>query len=472
MNTTSNESDKVQPVRRVSSLAEFIEWVDEIGEKNMLFRGLANAEWGGESSLYRRLILNGLEDIYINSDIFLEMTKRLINHARREGHDINIKNGQKLNDLELLADLQHYGAATCLIDFTKHSLIALCFACETAYKKDGKEKADGKVIAFNSDKDDSYNEIPIEDLNEKIEHWFQNENLWILSPKKLNNRITSQQSVFVFGGSTLSTKNFHICEIDTTKKERILDELKKNGISAGMMFDDFVGFSALNSHNKKYENWDTDSDFVSGRICNALKKFETAIQYYDKAIKSNSKDWGSYNNRGNAKKNLGNFQDAISDFDDAIKLNPKYSVAYNNRGGAKHRLGNFDDAISDYNETIRLNPKDSIAYINRGMSKNKLGDSQNAISDFDDAIQLNPKHWAAYNNRGISKTQLGNFQDAISDFDNAIKLNPKYWEAYNNRGIVKNKLGHEKSATVDFAKAKELNPEFKIPDLPPDKSDK
>ncbi len=391
MNTTSNESDKVPLVQRVSSLAEFIKWVDEIGEENMLFRGLANAEWGGESSLYRRLILNELEDINIDSTIFLEMTKRLINQARREGHDINIKNGRKLNDLELLADLQHYGAATCLIDFTKHSLIALCFACETAYKKDSKEKADGKVIAFNSDKDDSYNEIPIEVPNEKIEHWLQNEKLWILSPKKLNNRITSQQSVFVFGSPTLSTQNFHICEIDTTKKEEILEELKKNGVSAGMMFDDFVGFSALNSHNKKYENWDTDSDFVSGGICLASKNFESAIKYYDKAIKSNPKDHKTYTNRGVAKHHIGNSQDAINDFNEAIRLNSKDYKAYNNRGSSKYDLNNFKDALSDFDEAIKLNPEDCEAYYNRGITKIKLDDKKGASDDFAKAKKINPE---------------------------------------------------------------------------------
>ncbi len=391
MNNTPNESDKASSVTQVSSLTQYIEWVNDIGGQNMLFRGLANAEWKVESSLYRRLILNGLEDIYIDSDIFLEMTKRLINHARREGHDINIKNGQKLNDLELLADLQHYGAATCLIDFTKHSLIALCFACETAYKKGSKEEVDGKVIAFNSDNDDLYNEIPIEDPSEKIEHWLQHESLWILSPKKLNNRIASQQSVFIFGSPTLPDKTFHICEIETTQKKEILEELKKNGITAGMLFDDFVGFSSLNSHNKKYENWDTDSDFVSGKICHASKDIKTAIQYYDKEIKSNPKSHETYNNRGIAKHDLGNSQDALSDYDEAIRLNPKYYIAYYNRGLTKRHLGKFQDAISDYDEAIRLNPKYLAAYHNRGFAKMKSGDTKGANADFIKAQQLDPE---------------------------------------------------------------------------------
>ena len=47
--------------------------------------------------------------------------------------------------MELLAELQHYGAATCLIDFTNSALIALWFAC---HKEAGKA---GKVVAMVTD---------------------------------------------------------------------------------------------------------------------------------------------------------------------------------------------------------------------------------------------------------------------------------------------------------------------------------
>ena len=383
MANTSQKSDIAQSVTQVSSLAGFVKWVNKIGGQNMLFRGLANAEWKVESSLYRRLKFSGLKNI--DSDIFLEMTKVLIKRASKEGYDI--ENIPKLNDLELLSNLQHYGAATCLIDFTKHSLIALCFACESA------DNETGKVVAFNSDNADLYKEISIDDTDKKIEYWLtehiKNKKIFILSPKKRNNRIASQQSVFVFGSPTLSAQNFHICKI--ANKKEILEELKKNGISAEMLFDDFVGFSALNSYNKKYENWDTDSDFVSGKICQAREEFESAIEYYDKAIKSNPKSYEIYNNRGFAKGKSGDFQSAINDFNKAIDLDGERYIAYNNRGFSQSALGNFQDAITDLNKAIKLNPTYYIMYKNRGVAKNKLGDIKGAADDFAKAKELNPQ---------------------------------------------------------------------------------
>ena len=461
MNNTPKESDKASSVKTVTSLAEFIAWVNKIGEENMLFRGMANAEWKIESSLHRRLILNGLEDI--NSAIFLEMTKIFINDARKQGY--GIENSRILNDLELLTITRHYGAANCLIDFTQAPLVALCFACGVVDNND--KESTGKVIAFDKSNVDLYDEISIENSSEKIEHWLteqeQNKKNWIFAPQtpkyqELISRATAQQSVFVFGSPTLPNENFHICEI--TNKKRVINELKKIGISAGLLFNDFVGFCEQNSYNNKFKNLFTYNNFVSGRIHQTSEEFESAIRCYDKAIKDNPTDLASYNNRGIAKCRLGNFQDAINDYNEAIMLNPKDWAAYHHRGVANHNLSNFQDAINDYNEAIMLNPKSYETYNHRGIAKIILKKFQDAISDCNEAIKLNSKDWVAYNNRGIANNNLGNFQNAISDCDAAIMFHPKSYEAYYNRGIAKIKLGSIKSALDDFSKAEKLNSEF------------
>ncbi len=450
MVATPNESDKVQPVRQVSSLTQYVEWVNDIGGQNMLFRGLANAGWKVESSLYRWLRFNGFKDV--DSDMFLERNKMLIDHANTEDY---IKNRHKLNNLELLAYLQHYGTPTCLIDFTRDPRVALYFACEELDNKTG------RVVAFSSD-NNSYNKIT-KDANKDIEHWFKrNKKPWIFPPsKELNDRIPPQQSVFVFGNLTLSDENFSICEIETTKKKGILEELKKYGIFAEMLFDPSNRFYTKSSQNKN-ENYFPDHDFVSGKLYQAFREFKLAIEFYDRAIKYDSQDSEAHNNCGNCRKGLGDFEGSINDYNNAIYLNPKHGVAYYNRGNAKCKLGRFKDAISDYDDTIGLNPELCEAYINRGNAKGDLGDFKDAIPDYDDAIKLNPESCEAYINRGNAKCKLGRLQDAIRDFDKGIELNLEYLSAYYNRGLTKNNLGKFQDAIRDFDKAIELNPEYLV----------
>jgi hypothetical protein len=49
-----------------------------------------------------------------------------------------VSHKEKLSDLELLLELQHYGAATGLVDFSRDFLIALWFAAHDNKGKNGK----------------------------------------------------------------------------------------------------------------------------------------------------------------------------------------------------------------------------------------------------------------------------------------------------------------------------------------------
>lgn len=59
----------------------------------------------------------------------------LLRHARHKGFDT--ENGKILTDFELLAKLQHHGAATRLVDFSKNVLVALWFAIQDNKEETG-----------------------------------------------------------------------------------------------------------------------------------------------------------------------------------------------------------------------------------------------------------------------------------------------------------------------------------------------
>ena len=134
--------DKKQPTQ-ISSLSELIEWVKQLEldynnhpfRGNYLFQGVPNDIYEINASAYRRL---GSENKDFNK--FRRLTEELIKDTRQRGH--GERNGRELYDLEILAQLQHFGAATCLIDFTYNALTALWFACQ----QDSGKVTDGKVV--------------------------------------------------------------------------------------------------------------------------------------------------------------------------------------------------------------------------------------------------------------------------------------------------------------------------------------
>jgi tetratricopeptide (TPR) repeat protein/S1-C subfamily serine protease len=197
-------------------------------------------------------------------------------------------------------------------------------------------------------------------------------------------------------------------------------------------------------------------------ILSNRKQYPAAIAIHDEIVRKQPQAY-TYNNRGNAKSDLGNHQAAIVDYDRAIALNPKYTQAYSNRGAAKSALGNHQAAIIDLDRAIALNPKFTYAYNNRGLAKSDLGNKQEAIIDYDRAIALESKFSQAYSNRGAAKSALGNHQAAIADLDRAIAIDPKFANAYNNRGLAKFNMGNKQAAIVDYDRAIAIDPKYAIP---------
>lgn len=96
-----------------------------------LWRGQANIAWPIHSSAYRRLSI----DRKVTEIAMQSYEKYLLDCATHEGY--RCENGNELSDFELLAKLQHHGAATRLIDCSRNVLVALWFCCSSELDKTG-----------------------------------------------------------------------------------------------------------------------------------------------------------------------------------------------------------------------------------------------------------------------------------------------------------------------------------------------
>ena len=438
----------------IKSIEEFIAWTENLQGGMVLYRGLADAVWEVESSAIRRM----RKPVDVSSETvptitFLSYIDHLVNAAGLQG--FRERQDRRLSDLELLAELQHYGAATCLIDFTTSALIAICFACR---RETGKE---GKVVAMATDDIDKFSTISYEDLNKPVKELMSQRRLWKWVPSDLNNRIVAQQSVFVFGEGRIDKSYYEEIKIDAAYKKDILETLEKSfGINEQELFNDLPGFAQNNAHYQPYDSLSAEKFFSLSIAFQQRGEYKQAIENYDGAIELDPQNAVFYNNRGTTKLALGNFQGAIADLGEAIKLSPKYAPAYNNRGGAKSALGDRLGAIMDFGRAIELDPADAGAYNNRGVAKIGLDDLKGAMADYNTSIELNPQDAFAYNNRGKTKRELGDHQGAIADYDKAAELSPNFADIYNNRGVAKGDLGDFRGAIADCSRAIELNPKY------------
>ena len=303
---------------------------------------MANADWEVESSASRRI--RGSQKMPPPTPVLHNYLKQLLDNARLRG--FQERQGKSDTDLELLADLQHQGAATCLIDFTTNALIALWFACEE--RSDQPEPA-GKVVALATAAPDRFSIVTSQDLKQPIDT-FLNQRTWKWDPSHLSTRIVAQQSVFVFGTGTIDKTHYESIEIDGGSKGTIRGELQERfGIMEQYLFSDFPGFALSHAHDRPYRGYGyTREDYFSlGLTSQQQGDHKKAKEFYDQAIELDPTLAEAYTNRGNAEHDLGQHDAAIADYSRAIKLNPTDTLAYNNRGNVKHARGQHDAALAE-----------------------------------------------------------------------------------------------------------------------------
>ena len=377
--------------RRVKTLSGFMKWAEQFDKGQYLFRGVSNEDYKIEASASRRLGENGNDP-----NKLLKVNKEMINEARLEGHDL--KDGQRLSDLELLAELQHYGAATCLIDFTYSAQVALWMACQRESKRTtGRKVFNGKVFAVNISSPTRFQKVTSQSLGEDIDCFFVSDGrrgypLYQWQPKQQNNRIIAQQSVFLFGGAKIEAEAE--CVILKNSKESILISLEKSGgISEARMFPDFDGFARLRAHDRIYVEPNVQS--MLGRASELHKegRLDDAITAYDAIISLQSNDLAlasAYYNRANVHLEYADAIDLyIEDLSMAIQLKPDYVEAYFDRGFA-YLLdkGEADLAKEDFTKLIQFEPNNAEAYCLRGISWLHLKNWKKAKADLETAQNM------------------------------------------------------------------------------------
>ena len=490
----SEEQPQSEGSDLIESLDAFMKWVQELPQGDYVYRGVSNKDYPIEASTYRRL-KNEKREFRNEEDKSAEKLRQLnwemIEDANRHRH--GWENDRPPSDLDLLAKLQHSGAATCLIDFTKNPLVALWMAC----RKSGSGSVHGKVYAIEISSRSPFKPVSSDEArNMKIDEFFEgNEKtgykLYQWQPHYQDNRMLAQQSVFLFGGGWGEIKPSEGCVISEQHKKEILDSLKKSaGISVDILFPDFEGFASQRAQNKAYNEPEApiDKDLVLALPENLTDKTvdekdqnessalyylqlslqayregntDMAFRYYNNGIEFDPSDEllnDFYRERAIIHHDTGYLESAVFDYSEAIHFASDDVDSYYGRGRVNYDLSRYTEAVTDFDIAINLNANNANIYYWRGLAKYSLHQYSEARVDFDIAITLNPIDVYSYQWRGMATLQLEHYREAIVDFDQSINLNPTHAYSYHWRGLAKYNLDQYSEAIVDFDIAITLNP--------------
>jgi len=254
--------------------------------------------------------LNNYDSAHRQQD-YLWYLRNLITEAQRL-YPKEVKD----KELDMLADLQHMGAATCLLDFSRNFLVSLWFATQDFDKSEKKET--GYLFCYDIVKDAIINDsIEITNKNSLfLKHIESALNLTkksvkyngdgtykflVWTPDNINNRIIRQDSVFLFGIEPfkLSDHNVLVIPIPYVWKKYIQVALKSFfGVSSESLYADVAGYATSNEKlqsmsiktsyfnerfflesmkNARMENFDL---FQKGTGCLMKGEYEHALDYF------------------------------------------------------------------------------------------------------------------------------------------------------------------------------------------------
>lgn len=227
------------------------------GENIMIWRGQGDITWPIHSGAYRRLEKNGAIP---NEYQVIQYEESLLSMARHRGYGTN--EGMPINDMELLSKLQHHGAATRLVDFSKSMLVALWFCVNSNVNKTGLltgvhtmalgglgyegylENREYEILMGNLDDDHNY----------------------FIEPPAVSKRIAAQHAVFLYSkvvndktGSLFLPKEkgatLYIAISPELKREVRKILIESFDIRTETLFPDLDGFASLvnNAYSKTTE---------------------------------------------------------------------------------------------------------------------------------------------------------------------------------------------------------------------------
>lgn len=228
------------------------------------------------------------------------------------------------------------------------------------------------------------------------------------------------------------------------------------------------------------------------------RKFQEAIEAYDKAIEIQANDVTYYNNKAAVLIEMGKYEEAETLLKSVLERRYEMNSAFaggasyekcakvlNRLAGVYLKQGKFVEAIATYNKSLTednnrntrnllreaqdaqeknerdayLNPELAEKHREQGNQLFKDNKFADAKLQYDEAIKRNPKDAKLYSNRAATLTKLLAYPDALRDLDECLKLDPKFVKAFSRKGTVHSFMKDYNKAIEAYDAGLSIDPE-------------
>lgn len=240
-----------------STWSEYKNFVSQLSE-NWAFRGQASEEWRLQNAIERTDFIHLYKGIEL--DFLAEFQRGARNYLPRDETPEHL--------IEWLALMQHHGAPTRLLDFSKSPFVAAFFAFEQSYGVDAvaiwamnmqfiKTRALAKLEEHYPQASDQNGRVINEQLFETIFHQNDQSLIFPVEPFRMNRRYSLQQSIFVSTANSYEpfmhqlgflendiSRSVIKIELPSALQKEVLRDLQKMNLNRASLFPDLDGYAA------------------------------------------------------------------------------------------------------------------------------------------------------------------------------------------------------------------------------------
>jgi serine/threonine-protein kinase len=196
------------------------------------------------------------------------------------------------------------------------------------------------------------------------------------------------------------------------------------------------------------------------------KDIQTAIDFYDSALKKDPSFALAYTGLADASLNMYSqnkdsfwAQKALASAQQAQKLNDELPEVHFSLGTVYSATGKAGEAILELDRALQLAPNSDEAYRRLGHAYLASGQKDKAIQAFQKAVELNPYYWQNHNGLGEAYYQIGDNEKALKAWSHITELEPDNAIGYMNIGAVYFRQGKYNECIPFIQKALKLQPQ-------------
>ena len=196
------------------------------------------------------------------------------------------------------------------------------------------------------------------------------------------------------------------------------------------------------------------------------KDIQTAIDFYDSALKKDPSFALAYTGLADASLNMYSqnkdsfwAQKALASAQQAQKLNDELPEVHFSLGTVYSATGKAGEAILELDRALQLAPNSDEAYRRLGHAYLASGQKDKAIQAFQKAVELNPYYWQNHNGLGEAYYQIGDNEKALKTWSHITELEPDNAIGYMNIGAVYFRQGKYNECIPFIQKALKLQPQ-------------